>query len=145
MIRTSIGLNSAGKISAAFRRQYPMFFSLKTAQPCPRSIAFAADVKFHDVRYRVNCKATLGNFVSQKLKFLAKLENFSCSLCQFRRLFIIDLNIFHFFQLVTAHFERADGEYAGRTPQGVAKRQQTALPQNAAVRVFRGRLAPSLS
>ena len=49
------------------------------------------------------------------------------------------------FQLVAAHSQRADGEYAGRTPQGVAKRWQTALPQNGSVRVCRGRLAPSLS
>ena len=44
-----------------------------------------------------------------------------------------------------AHSKRADGKYAGRTPQGVAKSWQTALPQNASVRVCRGHLVPSLS
>ena len=49
------------------------------------------------------------------------------------------------FQLVTVRSQRADGEYTGRTSQGVAKRWQTTLPQNASVLVCRGRLAPSLS
>ena len=53
--------------------------------------------------------------------------------------------ILPFFQLVAAHSQRVDGKYAGRTSQGVAKRWQTALSQNASVRVCRGRLAPSLS
>ena len=91
MIRTSIGFNSAGKIFAAFWRQSPIFFPLQRPRsPVHVPITFAADVKFDGVLF-------LGNFVSQKLKFLAKLENFSSSLCQFRRLAINDLNMFHFF------------------------------------------------
>ena len=41
------------------------FFSLQRPRsPVYVPIAFAADVKFHGVLYRVNFKATLGNFES---------------------------------------------------------------------------------
>ena len=62
MIRTSIGLNSDGKSSAVFRGQSQIFllFKDRVTLSTPYPIAFAADVKFHGVLYRVNCRATCG-------------------------------------------------------------------------------------
>ena len=91
MILNSIGSNSAGKIFAAFRRQSPIFFLFKDRA------ALSTSQQLLRLMLNLTVFFFLGNFVSQKLKFLAKLENFSSSLCQFRRLAINDLNMFHFF------------------------------------------------
>ena len=98
MIRSSIGLNSDGKFSAVFRRQSQIFLlfkdrvTLSTSQQLLR-----LTLNFTVFFTGLTARRLLGNSVSQKLKFLAKLENFSSSLCQFRRLAVNDLNIFHFF------------------------------------------------
>ena len=98
MIRTSIGLNSDGKFSAVFRRQSQIFLlfkdhvTLSTSQQLLR-----LTLNFTVFFTGLTARRLLSNSVSQKLKFLAKLENFSSSLCQFRRLAVNDLNIFHFF------------------------------------------------
>ena len=54
------------------------FFSLQRPRsPVHVPIAFAADVKFHGVLYRVNFKATLGNFESKVPGEAGKLQVFS--------------------------------------------------------------------
>ena len=60
MIRASIGLNSDGKFSAVFQSRIFLLFKDRVTLSTPYPIAFAADVKFHGVLYRINCKATCG-------------------------------------------------------------------------------------
>ena len=98
MIRTSIGLNSDGKFSAVFRRQSQIFLLFKDRVTLSTSQQFLRlTLNFTVFFTGLTARRVLGKSVSQKLKFLAKLENFSSSLCQFRRLAINDLNMFHFF------------------------------------------------